>query len=98
MNMHKKNNGKIGGILSMKKTREIVNNTKNKLIFPRISLENVRYMKTNRNSLFCQKVVFKNEATFVLLCSQEQLKLVIEEKPKQFFVDGFIKLPKTLPK
>jgi len=71
-----------------------VNNTKNKLIFPRISLENVRYMKTNRNSLFCQKVVFKNEATFVLLCSQEQLKLVIEEKPKQFFVDGFHKTPK----
>ena len=92
--MHKKSNGKVGGILSMQKTRQIVHSTKNKLIFPRVSIENIRYAKTNRGTPFCQKVVFRGDSTFVFLFSQEQLKLLIEEKPKQFFVDGFHKTPK----
>ena len=92
--MHKKSNGKVGGILSMQKTRQIVHSRKNKLIFPRVSIENIRYAKTNRGTPFCQKVVFRGDSTFVFLFSQEQLKLLIEEKPKQFFVDGFHKTPK----
>ena len=80
MQIHKKTNGKVGGILSMQKTRQIVNNTKNKLIFSRVFIENIRYAKTNRGTQFCQKVVFRGESTFVFLFSQEQLKLLIEKK------------------
>lgn len=91
--MMSKSKGQLGSILSMGKTREVFNNAKNQIFFPRVTLENIRYFKTENGNLFCQKVLFRGTAMFVFLCSEAQLKLLTSIKPKQLFIDGYHKVP-----
>ena len=41
--MHDKTKGTLGNILTMQKTREIFHNAKNKMLFSRVDIENIRY-------------------------------------------------------
>lgn len=91
--MISKSKGQIGGILSMGKTREVFNNAKNQILFPRVTLDNIRFFKNERGNLFCQRVLFRGSSTFVFLCSDDQLQLLTKMKPKQLFIDGYHKVP-----
>jgi len=44
--------------------------------------------------MFCQKIVFRGNLTFVFLFSEDQINLLKDVQPGQFFLDGFHKTPK----
>ena len=47
-----------------------------------------------KGSLFCQRVIFHGDATLIFFCSKDQLNLLLQNQPKQIFIDGFHKVPK----
>ena len=88
-----KSKGQLGSILSIGKTREVFHNTKNQILFPRATLDNIRYFKNEKGNPFCQRVLFRGSFMFVFFCSEDQLKLLTTIKPKQIFIDGYHKVP-----
>ena len=88
-----KSKGQLGSIVSIGKTREVFHNTKNQILFPRATLDNIRYFKNEKGNPFCQRVLFRGSFMFVFFCSEDQLKLLTTIKPKQIFIDGYHKVP-----
>jgi len=78
----------------MEKTREVFYNEKNRLMFPKVTIENVLHIKNNKGKPFYQKICFRGSLTLLFFFSEDQIKLLKEAQPKQFFLDGFFKTPK----
>ena len=53
--IHEQSQGTISNIITIEKTREVLNAARNKMLFPRVDIENIRYFKNVRGNPFAKK-------------------------------------------